>query len=110
LAFQGTVFEKRKFKDYFQLSLNWREGSEIIFIAAFYPSGFGIHGTSIYQSLGIGISNGISYKVHKRVSVSFDFGYYHFFEKSRLISPRHYPEHIPKKDMFIGNLKVGFLF
>lgn len=105
LGLSRKILQKRGISDYTQFSLNYRNGVEFIYIGTAF--GHYIVDASEYKSLGLGVSNTISYSIRKRFYLAFELGYYHFFEKSRLNYPPNSPNYSPNKDFLSGSVKIG---
>lgn len=103
---QKKIIDKGKFEIFGKLSLNYRFGRERMFIAFNNESHVD---NSIYNSFGVGLSNGLDYRIGKRISLGIEIGYFHFFEKSRLDYSEDYSDHKPVRNIIISNFKIGFL-
>ncbi len=110
LDLQKKLIQKNNFKYFGQISINYRDGVEgAAGNLRWYLPEYDV----IYYNhqLGLGLGNGINYKVSKRFYLTADIGYYHFLKLPGMIGLVNVQPFYPKpiNNVIIGNLKIGFL-
>ncbi len=104
IGYQKAIIRKRKFYCFGEFNINWRKGSEGVFVRKYFWET--IEDRSLYNSFGIGSGVGACYKISNLFSLGIDVGYFHFFDKPNLQWPSNIPTYKPANNLLIGNLKV----
>ena len=104
IGYKRLFFQKKRFQLNTITSLNWRYGEEFIFQYSYFGEPNLL--SSEYNSFGIGLGHGITYRLSKRSFIDLDICYNHFFEKST-ISKTAFPDYRPVRNLLIGNFKFG---